>query len=67
MNDITEYIKNESGIYQSVANMFDNDVKNVSLSESCKSIIITNSSNEKAVVLLEDYLSKEVTNYLSKL
>lgn len=62
-----DYAKDVSRNIKIVSNMFDGDAKAVKLLNNNRSVMLESSTGEKAVVFLEDYLQKEINNYLLKL
>ena len=61
-----KFIKNESVNFKLITNQLELTTKNALLSEDNKKIILEN-ENDKVVILLEDFISNEIDNYIRRI
>ena len=64
-SEAIDYIKNESKNFKIIAETFNLDPKEACLSEDSKTVFVKNGQDTVAV-LTEDYISNEVSHYMSK-
>jgi Prohead core protein protease. len=65
-----DYIKHDSKNFKLISPLFEYDNRSVSLSEDCKTVVITNNLSEtatdKIIVGLEGYISNDINSYFNK-